>query len=437
MNSDHPRESKVVNELIKSSAVELAAAIRAGELQPTDVLAAHDAHISEREPTLHAFSFYDAEGARRQLEGLQKGRLHGIPVAVKDVIDVAGMPAAYGSPIWQGHVPRSDSAAVALLRREGALIIGKTVTTEFAVRHPGPTVHALNPAHTPGGSSSGSAAGLAAGLFPLALGTQTAGSVIRPSAYCGVVGYKPTFGWIPRSGMKATSDSLDTIGPMARSVADVALLASVLTGRDYGDVSADVGRPLRVGVCGTVNWGRVDLPMQQRFGEVIAELGALAVLKDCELPAEFEGINDLHATVQYRETAMCLAWELATHSHALSPWLRQTLAAALAEPIDAYHAAIVQLQALRSRFDAFLSEQQVDVLLTPSAAGEAPAGLDSTGEALFNRAWTALHAPCINLPVGKGPGGLPLGVQLVGRRHGDVDLLRVAAHIHARLLKVF
>lgn len=426
-----------MKELFELSAAEMTSEMQDGSLRPSDVLAAHAARIAQREPTLKAFSFYSVEAAQRQLDTLPPGRLHGIPVAVKDVIDVADMPGEYGSPIWEGHVPRADSAAVALLRREGALIIGKTVTTEFAVRRPGATVNPHHPGHTPGGSSSGSAAGLAAHLFPLALGTQTAGSIIRPSAYCGVVGYKPTFGWVPRSGMKATSDALDTIGPMGRTVADVALLASVLSGRDYGGVLVSPERPLRIGVCRTVHWDSAEPALQQRFEEVLRHLAGLATIVDCELPAEFGPINDLHAVVQYRETAMSLGWELDCRGDELSPWLRQSLTTARAEPIEDYEEAAAGLETLRRRFDDFLPQRGVDILLTPSAVGEAPAGLDSTGEAIFNRAWTALHTPCINLPVGLGPKGLPLGIQLVAGRNGDVGLLRAAAWLHERLKRDF
>lgn len=421
--------------LFELSAVEMASRIQNDSLQPSDVLAAHAARIAEREPALKAFSFYDAGATQRQLAGLPPGRLHGIPVAVKDVIDVAEMPGEYGSPIWKGHVPRADSAAVAALRREGALIIGKTVTTEFAVRHPGATVNPHNAGHTPGGSSSGSAAGVAAQLFPLALGTQTAGSIIRPSAYCGVVGYKPTFGWVARSGMKATSDSLDTIGPMGRSVADVALLASVLTGREFGDVLTPPTRRLRIGICRSVHWDSVDAAMQQRFEEVLQQLAGVATLVDCELPAEFSSINDVHAAVQYRETALSLAWELDNRGDELSPWLRELLTRVRSEPISAYEDAVARLETLRQQFDDVLAQCEVDVLLTLSASGEAPRGLDSTGEAVFNRAWTALHTPCINLPVGVGPKGLPLGIQLVARRNGDAGLLRSAAWVHEHLRK--
>lgn len=196
-----------------------------GSLQVANVVAAYIARIRELDPSLKVFSSFKEEEVERQLESLPQGRLHGVPVAVKDIIDVAGMPSEYGSSIWKGHIPRADSGVVALLRREGAVIMGKTVTTELAVRQPGPTVNPHNPAHTPGGSSSGSAAGLAANLFPLALGTQTGGSTVRLSAYCGVVGYKPTFGWVPRVGVKPMAESLDTVGPMARTVVDTGLSA--------------------------------------------------------------------------------------------------------------------------------------------------------------------------------------------------------------------
>jgi len=416
-----------MGKIAEMSAVELARRIGEGDLLAADVLEACKQRIREREPVLRAFSAFDEEATGRQLETLRPGRLHGVPVAVKDVLDVAGMASGYGSPIWEGHVPRADSTAVALLRREGALIIGKTVTTEFAVRHPGPTVNPHNPKHTPGGSSSGSAAGLAAHLFPLALGTQTAGSIIRPSAYCGVVGYKPSFGWVPRSGMKLMAESLDTIGPMGRTVADVALLASVLTGRDFGDVDARPGRPLRIGICRSFYWDEAEPAMRNRFEDIVQNLDKVAVLKDWEWPAGFEPINDLHTAVQYRESALSLAWELEFEGGRLSPWLRQQLQAAWEQPVALYDEAFLRLEALRAAFDVAMQQQEFDLLLTLAAAGEAPAGLESTGDARFNRAWSALQVPCVNVPAGVGPRGLPLGIQLVGRRYDDASLLRAAA----------
>ena len=225
----------------KLTATEAARLIRDGRLRPEELMEACLARIAEREPAVRAFAWFDADAARRAAAAARPGPLHGLPIGVKDVLDTADMPSEYGSPIWRGWRPRADAAAVAWARAAGGVVIGKTVTTEFATRKPGPTGNPHNLRHTPGGSSSGSAAGVADGFFPLAYGTQTAGSVIRPAAYCGVVGYKPSFGTINRFGMKIMSESLDTVGVMARSVADCALFAGAVAGRDLGDPDSQAG----------------------------------------------------------------------------------------------------------------------------------------------------------------------------------------------------
>jgi Asp-tRNA(Asn)/Glu-tRNA(Gln) amidotransferase A subunit family amidase len=237
------------DELHQLTATGAARRIRAGRLHPAELMQACLDRIAAREPVVRAFTCFDAEAALRAARAAVPGPLHGLPIGVKDVLDTADMPSEYGSPIWAGWRPRADAAAVAWARAAGAAVVGKTVTTEFATRKPGPTTNPANSGHTPGGSSSGSAAGVAAGFFPLAYGTQTAGSVIRPAAFCGVVGYKPSFGTISRVGMKLMSDSLDTVGVLARSVADCALLAGAVSGRDLGDPEARPAGAPKVGLC--------------------------------------------------------------------------------------------------------------------------------------------------------------------------------------------
>ena len=238
----------------KLTATEAARLIRDGQLHPVELMEACLARIAEREPAVRAFAWFDGHAAREAAAAARPGPLHGLPIGVKDVLDTADMPSEYGSPIWRGWRPRADAAAVAWARAAGGVVIGKTVTTEFATRKPGPTGNPHNPGHTPGGSSSGSAAGVADGFFPLAYGTQTAGSVIRPAAYCGVVGYKPSYGTINRFGMKLMSESLDTVGVMARSVADCALFAGAVAGRDLGDPDARPERAPRIGICRSPAW---------------------------------------------------------------------------------------------------------------------------------------------------------------------------------------
>ena len=223
------------------SATEARSRIRAGTLRADDLLEGCLARIAAREPALRAFVHHDPVAVRAAVRAAPAGLLHGIPVGIKDVLDTYDMPSEYGSSIWAGHRPRADAAAVAWMRAAGGVAVGKTVTTEFATRKPGPTSNPHNPMHTPGGSSSGSAAGVAAGFFPLAFGTQTAGSIIRPAAYCGVVGYKPSFGLISRVGMKVMASGLDTVGMFARTAADCALLTQAVTGRDLGDPAENPG----------------------------------------------------------------------------------------------------------------------------------------------------------------------------------------------------
>ena len=241
-------------DLLSLTASQAVRRIHDGTLRPEALVEAYLDHIASRDPTVQAFAHFDAGQARAAAAAAKPGPLQGLPIGVKDVLDTADMPSQYGSPIWTGWQPRADAAPVAWARQAGAVVIGKTVTTEFATRKPGATMNPVNAGHTPGGSSSGSAAGVGAGLFPLAYGTQTAGSVIRPAAYCGVVGYKPTFGTISRIGMKIMSDSLDTIGVIARTVADCALFAGAVSGRDLGDPDQKPGAAPRIGICHSPTW---------------------------------------------------------------------------------------------------------------------------------------------------------------------------------------
>ena len=271
-------------ELHQLTATEAARRIRARKLHPTELMQACLARIAQREPTVRAFAWFDAEAALWGAQSPLPGPLHGLPIGVKDVLDTADMPSEYGSPIWQGGRPRADAAAVAWARAAGAVVVGKTVTTEFATRKPGPTTNPANPGHTPGGSSSGSAAGVAAGCFPLAYGTQTAGSVIRPAAYCGVVGFKPSYGTISRIGMKVMSDSLDTVGVMARTVADCALFAGAVSGRDLGDPEVRPDHAPRVGLCRSPSWhlaGTETVALLERVGAALGGTGRRCPIGNC------------------------------------------------------------------------------------------------------------------------------------------------------------
>ncbi len=402
-------------------------ALAAGTLSGAALWEACQDRIRDRNGIVQAFS-----ALAPTLPVARPGPLHGLPIGVKDVLDTADLPSEYNSPIWRGHRPRADAACVAWARDAGAVVLGKTVTTEFATRHPGPTTNPHDPARTPGGSSSGSAAAVAAGFVPLAFGTQTAGSVIRPAAYCGVVGFKPSFGLINRHGMKLMSDSLDTIGVMARSVADCALFAGAVAGIDLGDPDIRPGRAPRIGLCRSPAWDRAEPETEALFAHLPTPLGrAGAILTECDLPPEFDGFEADHTLIMHAESARALGWEMTTHRHQLSPYLREKMEWGLAQPITAVAAARARQRRLQDRFDAVMDG--LDCLITPAAPGVAPLGLAWTGDAGSNFLWTALHTPCITVPAGTGPHGMPLGVQIVTRRGEDSAALAWAAWIAAAL----
>jgi amidase len=417
-------------DLLSLTAIQAARLIQAGTLRPEALLEACLDRIAEREPVVHAFAHHSPAAVRAATP--RTGRLYGIPVGVKDVLDTADMPSEYGSPIWAGWRPRADSAPVAWTRAAGGVVIGKTVTTEFATRKPGPTANPANLGHTPGGSSSGSAAGVADRMFPVAFGTQTAGSVIRPAAFCGVVGYKPTFGMISRIGMKLMSDSLDTVGVLARSVGDCAFFAGAVAGRDLGDPDTHPGRAPRIGICQSPSWDLAAPETQALLPRVAAALArAGAAVEARELPEPFAALTTAHPVVMNAESARALGWELATHPEGISEVLRERMTFGLAQ----------NESALTEAYDVFAGTQQafpsamagLDVLVTPAAPGEAPAGLEWTGDPAFNSMWTSLHVPCVTVPVGTGPNGLPLGIQIVGRCGEDRAVLGWARWVEAAL----
>jgi amidase len=416
----------------KLSATEAARRIRDGRLRPAALMAACLDRIAAREGVVHAFACLDPEQATAAAAAARPGPLHGLPFGVKDVFDTADLPTGYNSPIYRGHRPRADAPALAGTRAAGGALLGKTVTTEFAYRHPGPTTNPHDATRTPGGSSSGSAAGVADFFFPLAFGTQTAGSTIRPAAYCGVVGYKPSFGMINRVGIKQLADSLDHVGLMARHVADCALWGSALSGWDLGDPDTALPAAPRIGLCRSPAWSRAAPETEALFATVAHRLAAAgARLAERELPAAYAGQEETHRTLLDMEAARAFGWELAAAPEGLSDVLREKLQWGLAQPAAALHEARQRFHTLRAGFAEAVGD--VDVLLTPAAPGEAPVGLGSTGEAVFNFLWTALHVPCITVPAGHGPADMPLGIQIVGRYGEDRHVLAVAQFVAAAL----
>ena len=414
-----------------------AALLARRELRAVDLLRACLARIGERESQIHAFVQLDPDAAlthARQLDaGPVRGLLHGLPFGVKDLFDTFDLPTGYGSPIYAGHQPLADAAAVALCREAGAVLLGKTVTTELANMFPGVTRNPHKLDNTPGGSSSGSAAAVADFMLPLALGTQTAGSLIRPAAFCGVVGYKPSHNRAPKAGVKSLSETLDTVGGFGRSVRDVALLGAVLTGdKRLADDStfANAAAP-RVGLCQTPEWPLADDDTQQAWALAGQALGGYGTAMG--LPAQLRDLVPVQKQVQAYETARSLSHERLHHAQQLSLPLQALIADGLAISGET-HAQNLQATAIARQHAAALFNTH-DVLLAPSSIGEAPVGLDATGDPLFCRTWTLLGLPCIHLPFGYGKTGLPIGLQLVGA-YGDDHRLMAAAHwVHARLQK--
>lgn len=402
--------------LNRLSAVAAADAIAAGRLSSEALVSACLERIEAREDDVRAWACIDSElaleQARQRDREAPRGRLHGIPVGVKDVIDTCDLPTEYGSPIYRGHRPACDAACVAQVRELGGVILGKTVSTEFATRHPGKTRNPHNFEHTPGGSSSGSAAAVADYMVPIAFGTQTSSSVIRPAAFCGVIGYKPTFNLVNRAGLKFLSESLDTIGTLTRTVADAAMIVEELSGMaptSFENVAAL--RP-RIGFCRTPYWKEADEASQAMLEQTAQRLAAAgARVSDVTLPDEFARLARIQIEVSSYEFFRALTHERTRFPRLISPSLSARIAAGGRVTRAQYEQNVLIAERCRKQIaDVF---RDFDILLAPSAPGEAPRGLESTGDPIFGLTWTLLHLPCLTLPCGKGPHGLPLGVQLV------------------------
>ena len=392
--------------------------------------------IEARERVVGAWQLIDREralaAARQRDAEPPRGPLHGIPIAVKDLIDTVDMPTAYGSPIYREHRPAADAACVALARAAGAVVLGKTVTTEFAAFTPGKTANPRNPAHTPGGSSSGSAAAVADGMVPLAFGTQTAGSVIRPAAYCGCIGYKPSFGLINRAGVKPLADSLDTVGVFARTVEDAAFFAGVLSERPALRHLTTPSEAPRFGLYRTPMWEEAEPATAAALDAARAALErAGAAVAELAIAPEHHGLAEVQDTIMRFEMVRALAYERIEHSAELSPRLAQMLDAGMTTGADEYERALARAAEARAGFDGFFGE--CDAVLVPAAPGEAPLGLGNTGDPIFNRMWTLLGVPCVTLSARWAENGLPTGVQLVGRIRNDARLMACAASLEQAL----
>ncbi len=426
--------AKSPNQLSASEAMRRMAA---KQLKAVDLVKACLARIDKREGQVHAWEAIDAEAALKRAAQLDQrarpvGPLHGIPLAVKDIIATRTLPTTCGSPIYRDHVVGKDAACVTQLVKAGAIVLGKSVTTEFAGAHAGKTHNPHNLRHTPAGSSSGSAAAVADFMVPLGYGTQTAGSVIRPGAFNGVVAYKGTFGWADMTGIKPYAPSLDTLGFFAREANDLALVRAA-----YGHAAADPpqlskGRPPRIGFCRTLWWDAVEPANRKNLEQAARTLrSAGARVQAWTMPERWSGLIEAQNRVMTREATRCYETERRRFPHLLSPSLTQALETG--DKVTAAQYADARKRKRRALADLGETFERFDFLLTPSAKGEAPSGLGYTGDPLFNRFWTLLGVPCISLPVGTGPFGLPLAVQLIGPLRSDDQLIAWARWVEQRL----
>ncbi len=402
-------------------AAEAVALLSRRELSAEELVRRCLARIAEREPAVQAWEVVDAEGALAEARRIDRLRdrppLCGLPVGVKDLIDTGDLPTAYGSPIHRGHQPEHDAECVRRLRGAGAIVLGKTVTTEFAVYTPGKTRNPHDPSRTPGGSSSGSAAAVADGMVPAALGSQTAGSIVRPASYCGVIGFKPTQGVLPLQGIHPLAPSLDTLGFFVSAIEDVPVLLSALSGARSLEIRTS--KP-RLGLCRTEAWPRAEPETRKAIEDAARTLGA----REVELGPAFEGLIDAQVAVMGHEASRALAGEPETE---LSQRLREFLREGAKVTPERLRSARDQADRCRRQLDEIFAT--FDALLTPAATGEAPIGLAATGDPLFCRIWTLLGVPCASLPVLTGPAGLPVGLQVVGGRNREDVLLSACAWI--------
>ena len=383
---------------------------------------------------LKAFTCVRSDASAVQLAASLSGPLEGQLVGIKDIFDTADMPTAYGSPIYAGYQPSTEAAMVAIIRNAGGLVAGKTVTTEFAFLQPAATLNPAAPGCTPGGSSAGSAAAVAAGLVPLAVGSQTGGSTVRPASYCGIAGFKPGFGLLPTAGMKCFSWSLDTVGLFATSVKEVGAFAQAASGgRIAVPAPRDAGQ-WRVGIPASYPWGDLGESADLAMNQGIDALRAAGVqIVDCAMPRWVGQAFIAHDAVQGWEAVRALSKEMDARPAQLSPLLRDYLLASRAITDAQYAAAQALARAARQACSDWLDG--VDVLMTPSAPGEAPEGYGSTGASTFNRAFTLLGTPALSVPGAVGVHGRPMGLQLVAPQGGDGECLAAGLLLERLLLR--
>lgn len=430
------------------SALDAREAIEEGSISSVELVEACFERIDEVEDSIGAWACLDRETALEQARqaddyrrrGLPLGALHGLPVGIKDIIDTSDYPTERGSVIYQGRTPSTDATLVSLLREAGAIILGKTVTTELAVCSPGRTRNPHNPDHTPGGSSSGSAAAVAAGMVALSVGTQTNGSVIRPASYCGVYGFKPSFARISRTGVMMQSKPLDTVGVFARSLADLALISDVLMRYDSQDsdmkpvappciariMAEDVPMKPNFAFVRTPMWEQVEQSTKDGFRELIDSVNEEKpkTIDVVDLPAQFGDIYNHHQSIMEADLALNFSREYRDGKSQLSPELCAMIERGQKVPATEYNLSLSKMNEYSAYLDDLFDEYEA--ILTPSTLGAAPAGLDSTGSPKMNTIWTACGNPVINLPLLQNLDGLPVGVQIVGGKGDDARLFRTS-----------
>mgnify|MGYP000451121693 CR=1 FL=1 len=410
------------------SAAAIAAGVRAGDFTAEAVTAACLERIAKREESVHAFAFLDPDLALAQARAVdaaeEKGPLAGVPVGAKDIIDTHDMPTEMGSPIYRGHRPPADASCVAQLRDAGAVMLGKTVTCEFAGLTPRETRNPHDPSRTPGGSSSGSAAAVADTMLPVAFGTQTGGSVIRPSSYCGIVGYKPSFDTYSLTGVYPAAESLDTLGLHARDVGDIELVHDALLRRPHRPRPVPPQPPV-VGLCRTWMWDKAQPETREAVEDAAARIrDAGGRVQEIELPEELEWLGGVRGVINAWERAAVMADEWRRHREEISSQLQDTIQQGLDLSYAEYTDAMYLMESCRIKVTGAFAG--CDVLLTPAVDGEAPEGLDSTGSPQFQALWTMLQTPTMTLPSSKGPHGMPVGIQLVAPYRQDDRLFSIA-----------
>ncbi len=426
-----------MTEPFELSASQAARKIAKGKLTSEALVRSCLDRIATRDDLVKAWAFVDEdlalEQARSRDASPARGPLHGVPVGIKDMIDTADMPTEYNSPLYQGHRPARDAACVSILRAQGAVILGKVATVEFASlgQNP-PTGNPHNLAHTPGGSSSGSGAAVADKMVPLALGTQTGGSLIRPASFNGAFGLKPSYGLISTEGIKVYAQSLDTIGFIARSVEDLCLAADAfgVVDRSFDAKPVD---DLRIGYFPTQHWDEAQEETVAALERARAKLEAAgATVADVPFPESFAHLNEMQDRIMHWEGRGAYRAEYLSQGEILHPAFHEEVENAKgrsrAEIVEAYDRMAI------CRLDFEAAAVGYDAFLTPSVPGEAPEGLHNNGDAIFNRMWTALHCPCVNIPSDRGPNGLPVGVQLTAPRLRDGELLATARTVAAAIM---